>query len=854
MPKQEKGKESFFERYKKKLFGNLFKRKKPINDQLISEIDEERSQSVESKVGFFKKILLALGWAGSKKNKTGRYGAKKARVRNDSFTSPENAQTDKKDFFNPFDHMSEPEASQQSNDFAERVEEQLDLNDANDFEREGRDLFFEERLARVIYSNGYGEMSNGEQKNEITPEIADAMMEGIQKDLASPYDEFQADVYDEDRQPEDFYLSLGVFNDNSHYDEMSREKVGRKFSFKKLLERIFSSKGQQGARQVPEGTDETEASGEARKAAKAKEWEEVAQAAMQKSPIYKAIVARGKAEAKARGESYDPKTDPRVILLRQEYLDTDFGGTGHSVVALGGEKEGKSVMQYSFGFVPQVAPQLGQTVPGTVKNPDGDGSEKLTGMRNNKTYKVSYENFVNAAAKIRGVLGSRRAYTISGYNCTSFALDVADSAGISINQNEVATSVMTGQANNHMVDSPNALASYLSKETDAEISKTDESYDSMDTLAFARDLLLVFGTSSGDNMADSVKQIKDSYKAKLLGIPEFVETRCKDCDEGEKADKADEFFESLMGLITSFFSSICNDAKVLKLLSSSNRISIPKMLSTGMRREEREELTDMKNKFTSMFGTSGIQEFLQNSFTQKEGYLHAEKILGAREEYGYIYSRKSAESNFWADALKSKGIGNLLSPENQEYGSLKSKAFEKRRREEEQSRLMQEREKKAKEVMSDFDITQKLDESNGSFNLDAVRTFSNSANAEVENNNPSYQVSYSFGSMLLKNISKVFEILMVPNEVNSKLKIQFFRNKKDLSYPLFVLGAILEALHDDASKTKILKRLKDCTEKGTYMEYAIKDIQDMFADIKANAGQLRDMEIVKTLIMAINSF
>lgn len=886
-PVNEQKKESFFQRYKKKLFGNLFKKNKSINKETAERIGKERNRSVMSKVGFFKGLLLSLGLGGSKKTKTGRYGAKKRKKRNDVFTSMDLSEQPQNAFFNPFESIEASKDDPMQKDFLDRVDEQIDLNDANDFEREGRDLYYEEQIAQKVsekidkkrgelktaikeepvlmqesdvanpdFGNisfdgtvnnkeiaeeaekGVGPKEQGQAKVE---EIADptTMEESPEIDEADmqfdrPYKGFVPD-FKKDADPTDFYFSVGVNKGDKHIDAMSREKISRKFSFMKLLSNLFSKK--------KETEDQKKA-----------EWSSVADAAMKKSPVYKALVERGKSDAAKKKKSYNPDKDPRIDLLRSEFANTDLEATGHSMIALGGEKNGTPVIQYSFGFFPGAKVSLGQTVPGRVVNPDGNGSEKLSDAQSNRTYKISYENIINAAAKIRGVIGSGRSYTVSGYNCTTFALDVAEAAGVSFDQKDVTSKMMTTEATDHFVDTPNALGAFLDSQEDAELAKEDKEYDRNEADAFVRDIISVRDIGSGKNDAGVVYDILAGYKEKLLKLPAFRKKRC--ADESVDAEyAADRFFLAVQGFLNEFLekNGQYRDENEEIDLEATSTDELKMISRYGMSKSERKFMSELKKKFTAMFGTSSIQEFLAESFTDEAGYLRAEGIIEARHEYDL--ANRFDEYSFWKDALESGGVSKLIADDNETYAKIKAQNANRAQRVQE---VRANKANKAQEVAKnfvDFDETQKLDEGDTTFDISAAKAFSERVNKVLMDQNPGSSRIFSIRSEIFTAVSNILDNIGMPGKFVDKIK---FWSSLDTEFIriMFFIGLLTDMVKSDQKKA--LLDIIDGYERDRD-PYAIDGVADDFRRPLRKLARTMDSakipaDVVKALIKVTNTF
>ena len=180
---------------------------------------------------------------------------------------------------------------------------------------------------------------------------------------------------------------------------------------------------------------------------------------VKKSAAYAEIVAKGQAAAQSENETYDPALDPNVILLRSQIARGIAQEQGHSFVRMVAKDNGKTHSSYSFGFWPLgTTPGVGGVTVGVVKNPD---PETFYTQNIERRFSVSFPNYLRAAAKIRGVVGSQRSYSFTGYNCTSFAADVANEAGISVKAEDSAEKMRTFKYKSAMIESPYSLAKFV---------------------------------------------------------------------------------------------------------------------------------------------------------------------------------------------------------------------------------------------------------------------------------------------------------------------------------------------------------------------------------------------------------
>ncbi|MBO5154602.1 MAG: cell envelope integrity protein TolA [Eubacterium sp.] len=180
---------------------------------------------------------------------------------------------------------------------------------------------------------------------------------------------------------------------------------------------------------------------------------------VKKSASYAELVAKGKEEAAAVNATYDPDMDPNIAMLRAQVIENIEHGEGHSFVRMVAKEDGKNYSSYSFGFWPLIAtPGIGGVTVGVVKNPDPEASHKSIIEH---AFPVEYVDYLRAAAKIRGVVGSQRSYSFLGYNCTSFAADIAKEAGVDIKDDDSSEKIRTFKYKSARVDSPYSLAKFI---------------------------------------------------------------------------------------------------------------------------------------------------------------------------------------------------------------------------------------------------------------------------------------------------------------------------------------------------------------------------------------------------------
>lgn len=190
------------------------------------------------------------------------------------------------------------------------------------------------------------------------------------------------------------------------------------------------------------------------------DYEAILNRVMRQTAAYQEIVAKGQADAAALdGVSYDPDVDPNIILLKEQIYRSLTDGQGHSFIRMVAKEKGQPFSSYSFGFWPlDSTPGMGAVTVGQVMNPDPEADNASLIERR---FSISYANYLRAATKIRGVVGSRRTYSFLGYNCTSFAADIAKEAGVAIGDRDSSEDIQTFRYRSARVDTPYSLAKFV---------------------------------------------------------------------------------------------------------------------------------------------------------------------------------------------------------------------------------------------------------------------------------------------------------------------------------------------------------------------------------------------------------
>ena len=382
---------------------------------------------------------------GSKTDKLGRYGAVRLPERNDVIKNMDtNGEMPKGVYFDPLGFkVIYPESVQRfgtededllqqeemlvddiEDSFVERVGDEIENARANDFERE---LMGNEKLNIGETLEDAEKKSNGRTGTEYFVEKYNAGKSFV------PDEDIIRDI------PDDFSLETIVYDPPPKYTleweiyniEQTRGVGAR---IKGFFRSIF---------RVKEPTED-----------------EVFLNFIKSFPEYQRLEKQGMDAAKEQGEKYDPKAN---IALNKYIAGMEAirkaKSEGHSVVRMNAKKNGKKLSSYSFLFGTNGDGGAAGAVLGGVSNP-----AVLTPGYLSSEHKVTYPNFLRAAAKIRGVTGSMRTYSFMRYNCTSFVAEVAQAAGIPMRPEDTSKVMMSHRYHEQRVDNPYMLARMIERE------------------------------------------------------------------------------------------------------------------------------------------------------------------------------------------------------------------------------------------------------------------------------------------------------------------------------------------------------------------------------------------------------
>ncbi len=193
-------------------------------------------------------------------------------------------------------------------------------------------------------------------------------------------------------------------------------------------------------------------------------------------PEYKRLENEGREYARQAGMNYKPDLDNELnAYVSSLYSKLRKLQNGHSYVKLIANKSGKEISAYSFRFVTLqgVITGMDGVVTGMVDNPIRKKTERVATKE-----KITYPNYLRAAARIRGIAGSMRTYSYLGYNCTSFAAEIAETAGVKFKKEDTSAILMSHRHRQQRVDNPFRMAAYV-KEREriaSEEAEKNESY------------------------------------------------------------------------------------------------------------------------------------------------------------------------------------------------------------------------------------------------------------------------------------------------------------------------------------------------------------------------------------------
>ncbi len=177
-------------------------------------------------------------------------------------------------------------------------------------------------------------------------------------------------------------------------------------------------------------------------------------------PEYKEIMRKGQESARLMGQEYDPNKDTDLQAFDYETrMAARSSQKGHSLIKLIAKRNGRDLSTYSFDFASIANSGMAGAVRGAVSNPANDSDEGAVKVRQD----IEYPGYLKAAAKIRGVAGAMRTFSFLRYNCTSFAAQVAQAAGVNIQPEDTTRKIMTLRHRIERVENPYDFATFIER-------------------------------------------------------------------------------------------------------------------------------------------------------------------------------------------------------------------------------------------------------------------------------------------------------------------------------------------------------------------------------------------------------
>ncbi len=322
---------------------------------------------------------------------------------------------------------SEAMASQIESDFVDRVDEEITDISKNDYEERFMDENSE--LALIQAATDIAE----ENETEMTLE-----------DVAELYNAGKAFVPNPgyvEAVPDSFQIELKVFETPPDYSlEWEQYKADRLKSISTRIGNYFKSLL-------------------GIKVNKTQDMQAMEEDFIKSLPEYTRIRREGEQEAKKMKVKYDPETDNRLQnFVIQTYRATRATSSGHSLVKLIAKRDGRDLSVYSFAYGTIANTESKGVVRGAVSNPAVENDQDVVMTRQD----ISYSDYLKAAARIRGVVGSMKTYSILSYNCTSFAASVAQAAGLDVKPEDTTRKITTLRHGSELIETPYDFSRYIS--------------------------------------------------------------------------------------------------------------------------------------------------------------------------------------------------------------------------------------------------------------------------------------------------------------------------------------------------------------------------------------------------------
>lgn len=569
-------------------------------------------------------------------------------------------------YYNPMKEMQRSDDELQ-NTFNTRVNEQLNLVSKNDFdsktisesekgysfesfvESNYKDMKHEELLAaqkkaeaegdkaKIIELepmlgdfDDYWEHEGSKLSNFTSDEMMKLKEQYAQKNDASKElkPDFKVKDYDQ-YTPDSFALGLDVLPPPTNYIDYNRELAD--LTTKDVIKGALPfMKGQGRIKNAQEALNTT----------------------IKETRDYQEVTRRGKAEADKLGVQYDPNLDPNVTLLA---LNNAYGlkeEQGHSFVRLIEKKDENPIASYSFGFWPSTTiAGMGAKMEGVVKNPDDDVFDPSV---IEAQYALSYSKYLEAVAKIRAIIGSRRSYSFFGYNCTSFAADIAKEVGVPIGKFDSGTGIPTFSSWSQLVESPYSLANYVRKCLE-DSERTEATFFERGDKEIIEQIgtFLTKGTiPRADQTTDEkIGGVVEEYYKRLEKVPAYKLLKSINTTTDPK-DFPGKILRIIVGNIKEvnqeIFNSLYIDSDTEGLMAI-NFSRDPMAEARSVMEKTREK------KKEAFMGYGTATEFLKAAVTDNDCFYHA-LTLGLRGKENVELTL--AMQNLYSDVFAQKGVAN----------------------------------------------------------------------------------------------------------------------------------------------------------------------------------------------------
>ena len=403
---RQKARESFLQRMQH-TFSRYKKKNKPFDSAALQDKLIEKQRKTGRKFHFFQFLF-------QKHTKTGRFGRKTAADQADTIQALDAEQT-MPAFFHPFRQLDldDTDAGTLKGDFYQRVQQEMDLAEQSDFERKNITKEEQDRLI-LMYADQQSVMQEAGLANAYgnIHDAAKNFEPDEEEDRSVPTDSFELELAV--MKPHELYLDYTRIK-----TDMKKKNWGNSVDEKEVLLRVMENY----------------------------------------EPFQQLIAGMQRIDP-----LYDPRQDADKNSPVNSFCNSvslQMREVGHSFVRMISKGQGRRLSSYSFGFWPLGKAVMGTVTEGQVKNPDPDRNR---GNIISHTYPIRYSDYLRAAARIRGITGTPRSYSFTGYNCTSFAVEVAQAAGISIADQDSSIDIPTMVSKSQRVEMPAALQRFIEAE------------------------------------------------------------------------------------------------------------------------------------------------------------------------------------------------------------------------------------------------------------------------------------------------------------------------------------------------------------------------------------------------------